>query len=97
MIDIQELTARKTGKSYPCVFIKLSNNNEALPVVIRTLEKGDMQLILEFNGITKVIDRISPSAININNLLRVNGSLIYRKSETEDILIENIDTYLSCI
>lgn len=94
-IDISELTNRKTSAEYPSILITAPN--ETLPVVVRTLEKGDMQLIVELNGVRKVVSRISPSAYNVDKLLRTTGHISYRKSPSEIIEVRDIPTYLSCV
>lgn len=94
-IDIQELTERKTSERFPNVLIKTPN--ETLPVVVRTLEKGDMQLIVEFNGRRKVVAEISPSAYNIDKLIRTVGNISYRKDANQACDIGDIVTYLSCV
>lgn len=94
-IDIQELTERKTSERFPNVLIKTPN--ETLPVVVRTLEKGDMQLIVEFNGRRKVVDEISQSAYNIDKLIRTVGNISYRKDSNQVFDVGDIVTYLSCV
>jgi 16S rRNA A1518/A1519 N6-dimethyltransferase RsmA/KsgA/DIM1 with predicted DNA glycosylase/AP lyase activity len=93
--SIQELTERKTQEKFPSVVVLTPN--ETLPVVVRTLEKGDMQLIVEFNGKRKVVANISESAYNISKLLRTVGHISYRKSADEVIDVGDIVTYLNCI
>lgn len=92
MIDIQELTQRKTSASYPNVLIPTLT--VAIPVVIRTLEKGDMQLVVQHDGKEKVVTTMSPSALNIDKLLRTTSSLVYRKSESESIELNTVQDYL---
>lgn len=94
-IDIQELTERKTSERFPNVLIKTPN--ETLPVVVRTLEKGDMQLIVEFNGRRKVVAEISQSAYNIDKLIRTVGNISYRKDSNQVFDVGDIVTYLSCV
>ena len=94
-IDIKELTERKTQESFPNILI--TNPNEAVPVVVRTLEKGDMQLIMEYNGARKVVAKISKSAFNIHKLIRVLNSVEYFIGPGVNITIESIEDYLSCI
>ncbi len=94
-INVEELIARKTSESFPNVLI--TTPNETLPVVVQTLEKGDMQLIVELKGQRKVVSRISESALNIDKLLRTVGPIIYRKSSEEAIEIQDIPAYLSCV
>ncbi len=94
-ISVEELIARKTSEGFPNVLV--TTPNETLPVVVQTLEKGDMQLIVELKGQRKVVARISESAFNIDKLLRTVGPIFYRKSVEEAIEIRDIPTYLSCV
>lgn len=94
-INIQELTEKKASERFPNILVLTPN--ETLPVVVRTLEKGDMQLIVEFNGKRKVVASISESAYNINKLIRTVGHISYRKSSEEVIDVGDITTYLSCV
>lgn len=94
-INIQELTERKTSESFPNVLILTPN--ETLPVIVRTLEKGDMQLIVEFNGKRKVVANISPSAYNVDRLIRTLGTISYRRSVEDVVEISDIETYLCSV
>lgn len=94
-IDIEKLTERRTSEEFPNIVI--TNPNDTVPVVIRTMEKGDMQLIVEFNGKRKVVARINPSAINVDRMLRTVNGLQYNVSPNISIPINNIVDYLSCI
>lgn len=94
-INIKELTDRKTSEVFPNVLLRKPNEN--VPVVVRSLEKGDMQLIVEYKGERKVVANISQSALNIDKLLRTTDGICYRVSPTEEYEIDNISTYLSCL
>ena len=94
-INIKELTERKASEVFPNILIKTPN--DTLPVVVRTLEKGDMQLVVEFKGMKKVVARVSPSGYNIDRLLRTVGTITYKKSSEEVISISTVEEYLSCI
>lgn len=94
-INIQELTERKTSESFPNVLILTPN--ETLPVIVRTLEKGDMQLIVEFNGKRKVVAKISPSAYNVDRLIRTLGTISYRRSVEDVVEVSDIETYLCSV
>lgn len=94
-INIQELTERKTSESFPNMLVLTPN--ETLPVIVRTLEKGDMQLIVEFNGKRKVVAKISPSAYNVDRLIRTLGTISYRRSVEDVVEISDIETYLCSV
>lgn len=94
-INIQELTERKTSESFPNMLVLAPN--ETLPVIVRTLEKGDMQLIVEFNGKRKVVTKISPSAYNVDRLIRTLGTISYRRSIEDVVEIRDIETYLCSV
>lgn len=94
-INIEELVSRKTDETFPNVLVM--HPNDTLPVVVRSLEEGDVQLIVEFNGARKCVARMSPSAINIQMLLRTIGSVEYVISQGVSTTITCIDEYLSCV
>lgn len=94
-INIQELTERKTSEVFPNMLVLTPN--ETLPVIVRTLEKGDMQLIVEFNGKRKVVAKISPSAYNVDRLIRTLGTISYRRSVEDVVEIRDIETYLCSV
>lgn len=91
-MKIEELVERKVGINFPA--IQIITPNDTVPLIVTTLEKGDMQVILEYNGKRKVICSISQSALSVNQLLRTVGSLKYLKSENETIIISSIEDYL---
>lgn len=94
-IDIKELTDRKTSESFPNILLRKPNEN--VPVIVRSLEKGDMQLIVEYKGQRKAVANISPSALNIDKLLRATGDVCYRVSPEEEHTITDVPMYLSCL
>ena len=94
-MNIEELTKRYADGSYPN--IKVLAPNDTLPVTIRSLEKGDMQVLASLGEEQKIIARITPSAFNIDKLLRTCGDLQYNVSETEFYKISKVEEYLECI
>lgn len=92
-MNITELTTNKTTKSYPNIFVI---PNIAAPAIVRNLQEGDIQLIMEHNGVKKVVSRISPSARNMDMILRVIGPFEYNKSEIEKFQIKCVQDYLDC-
>lgn len=94
-INLDELTARKTSEKYPNLM--LCSPNDTVPVVVKNLQEGDMQLIAEWNGKRKVLAYISPSAYNVSMLLRTTGLLKYNMGENVGIDITDVETYLSCV
>lgn len=94
-IDLEEFTSRKTSETYPNVLV--SNPNDTLPVTVRSLEKGDMQLIVSYKGKRKCVEHISKSAFNIDKLLRTVGSIEFVLGESSSIVIDSIEKYLTCI
>ena len=93
--SIEELTERKSQETYPNLVIL--SPNETVPVIVRSLEKGEMQVIVSFNDKRKVVARISESAHNINRLLRTCGALEFYKSESETYRINTVEDYLNCV
>lgn len=94
-IDIEEITQRKTSELFPNVTVH--SLEITLPVIVQSLEKGDMQLIIEHNGQRKVPMRISESAINIDRLIRGCGPITYSKSVEESYEISSVLDYLEHI
>lgn len=94
-IDVEKLTQRTTGRSYPC--IRIDNPTQCLPVVVQSLEKGETQLVVDLNGVRKCVTRISLSAFNIDKLMRCCGDVIYLQDEGLEEKIETISQYLECI
>ena len=94
-IDIEELTERKASETFPNIVIPIPNDN--IPVVIKSLEKGDMQLIVEFKGKRKVVARISESALNIDKLIRTVGEVTYCSNSGSSVEVRDVTTYLNCI
>ena len=94
-INVDELVSNKTQAQYPILVI--GNANDTIPLVTTTLEKGDMQLVLIYNGQKKVIGKISESAHNISKLLRTCGSIEYMKAKDESYEIHSVAEYLDCV
>lgn len=91
---VEDLVDRKTFMSFPNIEVKYSIT---LPLVTTDLEKGDMQVILEYNGKRKCICRISLSAINIKHLIDCTGDVIFNKSPEESFVIKSIQDYLDVV
>lgn len=94
-INLEELTSRKTVEEYPNIVIV--NPNDTVPVVIKSLEEGETQLIIEWQGKRKCVKRISKSAYNIDKLLRTTGSIFLNFGGEKRIEVPDIETYLSCV
>lgn len=90
-LDVDALRSRKTSMPYP--HVKLTELNRCIPVVISSLEKGDVPVLGTLNGVTKIVANMSKSALNINKLIKVsNISLVL--SDYEEYLITNIVEYM---
>lgn len=94
-MNVEELTASKTQRRYPNVIIR--NPNATVPVIVQTLSEGDIQLIVELNGKQKVVKNISPSAMNMNNILRTVGQFTYVISAGVEMHINNVEEYLRLV
>lgn len=94
-MNIEELTERKSQEQYPNLTIL--HPNDTLPVIVRDLEKGDMQLIVEFNGKRKVVATIDKNTTNIFMLIRTVGTLVYKKDEQNTYEVNTIKDYYDCI
>lgn len=94
-IDVQDLVSRKTEETYPNFLIL--HPNDTIPVVIRSLEEGELQLIVEFKGTRKCVARISPSALNVDRLLRTVGSVEYVIGKGISTTLNCVEEYLGCV
>lgn len=94
-MNVEELTSHKVPRKYPNV--KISNPNVTVPVVVQSLTPGDIQLFVELNGVEKVVKNVSPSALNMNNILRTVGQFTYNISSGVSITINNIEDYLKLV
>ena len=94
-MNVAELTSSKTQRRFPNVTI--SNPNITVPVIVQSLMPGDVQLIVELNGKQKVVKEISPSAMNMNNILRAVGSFKYTISAGIEMTINSIEDYLKLV
>lgn len=94
-IDVAKLTQRTVGKLFPHVLIK--SPTQCLPVIVKSLEKGDTQLIVELNGQRKCVINMSLSAFNIDKLLRCCGDIYYVKEECNEEQIMTISQYLELV
>lgn len=74
-MNIQQMTTNSVNLGYPNIVV--SRPNLTLPVIIQSLEEGSVQLIMEYKGQRKVVKSISPSAFNIDKLLRTVGNFTY--------------------
>lgn len=94
-MNVEKLTSSKVQRRFPNV--KISDPNVTVPVIVQSLKSGDMQLYVELNGEEKVVKTISPSAVNMNNILRTVGSFIYNISPGIKITVNSIEDYLKLV
>ena len=90
-IDVDALRSRTIDRPYPNFHISKLNNT--VPIVISSLEEGDVPLLGTLNGTTKILKRISNSAININRLLRVT-EVEYHKDANNFRNMKSIEDYM---
>ncbi len=91
-VDVKDLVEHKTKISYPS--IRINNPNNTVPLVIQSLEEGDVQLFIEYNGERKSVLFISESALNIHKLLRTCGEISFYKSKDDMRTVTTIEQYL---
>lgn len=94
-MNIQELTTNRVSLGYPNIVIM--RPNQTLPVTIQSLESGPIQLIMEFKGQRKVVKSISPSAFNIDKLLRTLGSITYNLDSAISKEIYSVEEYMRLV
>ena len=93
-INVEELVSRKTSRTYPNIEVSYSRT---LPLLTTDLEKGDMQVILDYNGKLKCVCNISGSARNVKLLLDCTGNIVYNKSPEESYNIQSVQEYLDLV
>lgn len=90
-LDVDALRSRTVSMPYP--HFKIADLNKCVPIVVSALEEGDIPLLGTLNGNTKIVKRISNSAININKLLRVTA-LDFCRKEGDCVRISSILDYM---
>lgn len=91
-INVDNLVSNKTSYHYPNIL--LLGYNDALPLIANILKKGDMQVILNYEGQQRVIARIAECGSNIDWLLRTLGTFRLYLSPTEYKDISTFEDYL---
>lgn len=76
----------RIGTPYP--HLMADGLTDALTVVIDVLKKGDLPLLVDYQGTTYHVADIDRSPLNISKLLRLTQLTLYR-SETDSVLIRN--------
>lgn len=94
-VDIDDFKKNKVIRGYP--YIELSAFNETLPLVLSSLESGDMQLQATHKGVTKIVGSISRSAYNIDRLLRTNQQIQIWLNEGQCVQIKSVQDYLEVV
>lgn len=93
-IDLDELKSSKVNLSYPC--FEILDIGICIPVVVRSLIKGDVQIFGTLNGVSKVVNNISLSPLNVLKLLKVTPINFYL-SENEVYKIRDTNHYLEVL
>lgn len=91
-IDIYEFSKRTTETKYP--YIKVLEPNATTPLIVSVMENGEMPLVIEMNGVKKVVARISMSALNVDRLLRTCGSLELVMNADNTVLVKDVVDYM---
>ena len=94
-LNIQSFTSKQVQYKYP--YIRLKELNDTTPLVVSMLEEGDIPLLAEYKGITKVISHISSSAYNIDKLIRTHSGVVYCKAASDEREIYSAREYLEVI
>lgn len=68
-LDVDALRSNTISMPYP--HIKITDLNKCVPVVVSALDEGELPLVGTLNGVTKIVKKISNSALNIQKLIRV--------------------------
>lgn len=94
-LDVDGFSSRKSKIEYP--YVEVVDINETLPLVVKALESGDIPLVGNYKGVTRMISKIDATAFNLDKILRTQGLILYHKSEDEQIEIRSIVDYLEVV
>lgn len=95
-LDVSTFKNRYVETTYPN-FELIGDINECIPLVTSLLREGDIMLFISYKGEKKVVRSISPTAYNIDKLLRVSKGIRINKSETEFQDIHKISDYMEAL
>lgn len=90
-----DFTPKTVQLTYPS--LELEDLSEVTPLVIGLLQEGDIPVVGVYNGKRKVIARISPSACNVDKILRTHNSVYVRESETDKCFIRDVRDWLEVL
>lgn len=93
-IDVDKLRSRSTSIPYP--HIRIDELSNCIPLVVSILNDGDIPLLATLKGTTKIIKRISKSALTISKLLRVSSVTVYL-SVKENYRVTDIVEYMEVL
>lgn len=91
-LDINDFNKRFVAETYPCIVI--TEPNDPLVLTLNVLIKGDIPLLVDYNGTKVELMRVDCSAFNINMLLEVLDSLIYIDNNQKVYPIKRVQDYL---
>lgn len=96
--EIQSLDRNITNKkiSMPYPHIKVTDVSDVLALVIPSLDKGDLPIICEFEGVTRQVGSIRKSAVVIKHLMDISG-VVYCKSEDLQVPIKSMESLLEVL
>ena len=85
----------KSKRRYPCFL--LEDVNQATPLIITLLSDGEIPLLGRFSAGIREIQRISPSAFNVEKLLKTHRDVKVLLSETREESLKSVEEYLEGI
>jgi len=94
-IDVNTFGTTEVAEELPAFIIR--EKSEPLVLALQCMISGDTPLRIQWNQQDKLIKRISPSALNVNNLLKVLSVIYYKDAEGVEHGITNIKEYLEVV
>lgn len=85
-----------TKISMPYPHLRIIDVSDAIALVIPSLDKGDLPVICEFDGVTRQVGSIRKSALVIKQLSRITR-LSYCKSEDVSIDVSDMKDLLEVL
>ncbi len=96
--EIQSLNSNIANKKIkmPYPHLKVLDVSDALALIVPSLDKGDLPIICEFEGVTRQIGLVRNSALVINKLNRITR-VLYCKDKDVSIDASNMKDLLEVL
>lgn len=90
-----DFTPKTVQLTYPS--LEVDNLNDLTPLVVGLLQPGSIPVVGVYQGKKKVMARVSPSAYNVDKILRTHDGVYVCESETDKHLIRSVKDWLEVL